>query len=201
MISKTKTNETKLHARNFALAILILLPLFTLAIGAFATSTLSSAISFSLSSTLTQTDLSTTRDVIAYSAQKSLGIGSGTTALADVIYSANITLTDTGTSALDLYGTLADKFGNTVNMARAKIVYIENTSGSMTVTIGSTTAGINLPLFGTDDTLAIKPYGIMAIVNPLAGVTVTDATADTIWIENSAGDTATIKVFIVGSSQ
>lgn len=143
--------------------------------------------------------LGTANDTLGYTINKTFSNGSGTTQVADLVYHASRSLTTAASETLDLYGGLTDAFGTTLNFARIKSITIENTSGSMTVTLGAADAPVAL-FDPATATVLIKPYGAVTLVAPLAGWTVTDSSADGIKILNSAGDTTTYKIHIVGSS-
>jgi hypothetical protein len=141
--------------------------------------------------------LSTAKDTLGYTINKTFSNGSGTAQVADLVYHGRRTLTTGQSETLDLYGGLTDALGNTLNFARVKAIVIEQTSASMTLTIGD--AAAPLPLFGpATATVSVKPSGAVALVAPLAGWTVADGSTDGVKVTNSAGDSSIYNIWIVG---
>ena len=161
---------------------------------------LTSAVQVTLSSDHTAAvGLSTAKDNLGYTVNKTFSPGSGTTQVADLVYHAESTLTTGADATLDFYGSLTDAFGTTLNFARIKSIMIENTSGSMTLTIGNAAAPIAFfsPATATVD---IPPYGVITLIAPLSGFTVTNTTADGLKLLNSAGSSTIYKIHVIGSS-
>ncbi|MBF0410927.1 MAG: hypothetical protein HQM10_26515 [Candidatus Riflebacteria bacterium] len=179
-----------------ALLIVSLLLAFFPVFGALTSST-----QITISSTHTSAvGLSTAKDEVGYGINKTFSNGSGTTQVADLVYHASRTLTTAASENLDFAGTLTDSFGNTLTFARIKSITVENTSASMTLTIGSDTTEI--PIFNpSGGGITVPPSGVMTIVAPLSGWAVTADTADLLTIANSAGSSTIYKVWVVGSSQ
>lgn len=143
--------------------------------------------------------LSTARDNVGYSINKTFSNGSGTTQVADLVYHGSRTLSPASNETLDFYGSLTDAFGNTLNFARIKSIAIEQTSASMTLTVGN--AAAPLPIFSpATATVDVQPSGVLAVVFPLSGVAVTDTTADGLKIDNPGASTSTYKIHVIGSS-
>lgn len=143
------------------------------------------------------TGLTTSKDSLGYTINKTFSNGSGTTQLCDLVYHASRTLGTGANETLDLYGGLTDAFGTTLNFARIKAIVIEQTSASMTLTVGNAAAPI--AFFGpATATINVLPSGAIALVGPLAGWTVTDASADGLKVTNSAGSSSTYKIWIIG---
>lgn len=184
--------------KNGKLGFVLLLAVLLVA-GRLVGSTLTHSVAVSLSSKLTTSGFSTTTDSVGYSIQKSFDAGSGTTQVADLVYSANRTLSSGASESLDLYGGLTDAFGATLNFVRIKVIVVENTSASMTLTLGN---GDNPFVFlgAGASTVDVKPSGAVAFIAPLAGWAVTADTADIFKVLNSSGSATTYRIFISGSS-
>lgn len=182
-----------------ALIFALIIASITLCVVSYGTNTLKSSIQFGLSSDLQTTDFATGRETLTYSFNKSFANGSGTTQLADLVFADTRAVTTGASESLDLYGGLSDKFGTTINFARVKAIFIENTHATQTLTIGGGDAPLDV-LFGTaTGTLAIGAYGAFGIVAPLTGYAITDSTNDTLHVEAEAGGTTiTYKIWIIG---
>ncbi len=144
--------------------------------------------------------------------RKSLDIGNATL---DVGYSnshkitngtggdqANMIWTDTRTVAasddedLDLYGSLTNAFGDTINFTTIKGIFIFASSLNTNNAIISGTAAI----LNGSDVITLKPGGMLCIYDPSAGgYAVTDSSSDLINVENSSSGTGIdYDVIIVG---
>jgi len=143
--------------------------------------------------------LSTAKDSLSYTINKTFSNGSGTTQVADLVYHASRTLTTGASETLDLQGGLTDAYGNTLNFVRVKSIVIEQTSASMTLTVGNATAPVVL-FDPATATMAIKPSGVFAVSFPLAGVSIATETSDGLKILNSSGDSSIYKIWITGTS-
>lgn len=143
--------------------------------------------------------LSTTKDAVGYSVNKTFSNGSGTTQVADLVYHASRTLSSAATENLDLAGSLTDAFGTTLTFVRVKSILIENTSASMTLTLGGDANSV--PFFDpATSTVSIPPSGAVALVAPLAGWPVAAGTGDILKMTNSTGTATTYKIWVVGGS-
>jgi hypothetical protein len=161
---------------------------------------LTSSVQFAVSSNhTTAIGLSTVKDDVGYSINKSFSNGSGTTQVADLVYHASRTLASSTAEDLDFYGTLTDAFGTTLNYARIKTIVIENTSTSESLTVGGDDNSI--PFFDpATATVTIPPSGILCLVGPLGGFAVTADTGDILQVTNSAGGSTIYKIHVVGAS-
>ena len=131
-------------------------------------------------------------------------IASGTAASqADRIWADTRTVADGATDALDLSGTLTDAFGATVSFATLKAIVIAAASANTTtLTLARPAGATGVTLFAaTSDALApISAGGLVCWVNPAAGLTVTNSTADIINVVNSASAAANYDVILIGTS-
>lgn len=143
--------------------------------------------------------LSTAKDDVGYSVNRSFSNGSGTTQVADLVYHASRSLASSTAEDLDFAGVLTDAFGNTLTFARIKSVVIENTSTTETLTIGGDDNSI--PFFApATATVTIPPSGVLSLVGPLGGWIVTADTGDILQVTNSAGAATIYKIHVVGAS-
>ncbi|MBF0410977.1 MAG: hypothetical protein HQM10_26775 [Candidatus Riflebacteria bacterium] len=176
--------------------LVIAMALAAIPVNAALTSTVQTSVSTIHTSAI---GLSTVEDRASFTINKSFGNGSGTTQVADLVYHASRSLTSGQSENLDFYGTLEDAFGNTLNFARIKAITIENTSTSMTITIGSDTTA--LPIFSpAGGGVTVPPGGAITLIAPLSGWAVTDTSADLLTIANSAGSTTVYKILVLGTS-
>lgn len=113
------------------------------------------------------------------------------------------TRTLAGTSEeLDLYGSLTNKLGETIEFVRVQFVYIENTS---------TTSGDDLTIFGaasnqwsdpvadTSDKIVLKPGQPFVLGGFTDGYGVTAGTADKLKIDAGA-NTITYDIIMIGTT-
>lgn len=130
---------------------------------------------------------------------------------ADLIYVATGTIAASGTLNLDLAGTLTDMFGNTITMARVKVIYVNLTTDTSATSLkvgGHATAGLanwitSAGTFGTDQpAVVVRNGGVLFLSAPDAtAYAVTATTADILKLTNLDGaNTATYKLAIVGAS-
>lgn len=127
---------------------------------------------------------------------------------ADRLYVAQGTIAASGSATFDVHGTagtpLLDMFGNTVTLARVKIIYVElltTTAASSLLVGGGSNPLINW--IGTaGDQVRVRNGGAFILVAPDAtGYAVTGATADILTIANQdASLVAYYKLGIVGST-
>lgn len=130
---------------------------------------------------------------------------------ADKIYISSSTLAGGASVNLDLAGTLADMFGNTITFARIKVIYVELTTD--TTSTGLLVGGHATAAFGnwitSADTLdndqpkvRVRNGGCFFLCAPDAtAYAVTATTDDLLTLTNADGsNTATYKVVLVGAS-
>jgi hypothetical protein len=112
-------------------------------------------------------------------------------------------VTASGTDSWDLAGVITDAFGNTLTIAKLKLVYVENRSttvGDIINVVRPATDGA--AIFGADgDLSAVGPGGVFLWYNPsAAGVTVTGADTDNIDIVEVGGsNTVTYRICFIGT--
>ncbi len=125
----------------------------------------------------------------------------------DLCFTDDRTLTAGASENLDLAGGLVDAFGQTITLARVKLLYIQNTA---------TTAGANL-LVGaaasntwtgwtsvSGSTVYVGPGGALFFYNPSAtAFPVTPSTGtnnDTLKVNNPSGVSITYRIVVIGAS-
>jgi hypothetical protein len=99
-----------------------------------------------------------------------------------------------GTASIDLYGTLTDIFGATLNLTAVKGIYIEaDSSNGADIKIGPPASNGFLGPFGAaSQTVAIKPGGKAMFLAPLTGWAVTASTADLLTVTNASTTAAAL---------
>ena len=162
---------------------------------------LSSSVQVTVASDFTASlGLSNPRDKLNLTVSRPFGNGTDT-AQADLVWHDSRTLTSGANESLDLAGTLTDAFGTTVTFAKVKSLVIENTSASMTITIGGAAAnGFATFVGAAANTIVLPPLGVLVLVSP-TGFAVTAGTADLLKITNSSGSSTVYRIWINGSSQ
>lgn len=111
------------------------------------------------------------------------------------------TLGASATEDLDLFGTLVNAFGVTMNFAKVKAIAIKAAAANTNNVNVTRPAANGVPIFlAASDGIALTPGAWFIMVFPnLAGVAVTTGTGDLITITNSAGSTTvTYDVVIIG---
>lgn len=101
---------------------------------------------------------------------------------------------------IDLNGALTDPFGVAVNFSTVKAIIIRADGANTTnLTVGNGTNPFVGPFGAAAHTLQLKPGGVIVLVAPQTGWTVTAATADILRIANAAGATASYSITILGT--
>lgn len=120
---------------------------------------------------------------------------------ADIAWHDERSLASGASETLDLYGTLTDAFGATVNMLGVRALFVQNT-GTTTITIaGDPSAPASLFFQVATSGITLPASATMMINVPITGMAVTSGTADLLKITNSSGGTGTYKIMILGTSQ
>ena len=146
-------------------------------------------------------DLSTVSQAINYS--KLFNFTNGTAASqANTIWMDQRTIAASGTDDLDLYGSLTNAFGTTLNFSSIKgiIVYAATANTNNVIIGGDGSAALINWVGGSTDTIVVKPGGLFALIDPSAGgYAVTATTADVLQISNSSsGTSVTYDIIILG---
>jgi hypothetical protein len=142
-------------------------------------------------------------DSNSFSYSKSLTDGTGAAGTADLVYHAVVTLAASGDTTVDLAGSVADQFGATITMARAKYVWVHHTTDTTatSVTLGNATNPVNLFSAATT-THTVRNGGIFFVGSTGAtGIAITGGASDAIKLVNAdASNSATVQLAVIGSS-
>lgn len=123
---------------------------------------------------------------------------------ADRIYYTQPTIAASGTTTIDLAGSVTDIFGATITFARVKGMFIAASSANTNnVVVGnSATNGFITWVGGATHTVTVRPGGFLALLAPDAtAYAVTAGTGDLLMFTNSgAGTSVTFDAIFIGSS-
>lgn len=163
-------------------------------------SSIRTGVSWTYTNTLTPSDTTNTGS-LNFSDNLSNGTAVDT---ADLMYSAEATITAGGTLNLDLAGSLTNFFGTTLTFARVKLFYLKFSSDNTAsgVTIGNHAAPALLWFGAAAHTEHVEKTGFSFHYRADAtGWPITATTADGIKIVNADGsNSAKIQILIVGCS-
>lgn len=124
---------------------------------------------------------------------QSFSFANGTSAnQANMMFSDTRTLTASSTENLDLAGGLLDPFGTSIVFTRIKgIVVYANSTNTNNVVLGGDATSTFLTWVGAEnDSVVIRPGGMICLVAPDAtSYAVTATTGDLLMVSNSAGTT------------
>jgi hypothetical protein len=127
------------------------------------------------------------------------GTGSGQ---ANAVFSDQRALSASATEQLDLFGSLTDPLGGTLNFATVKIMKVcGNAANTNDVLVGGAASNTFVgPFNAASQKIAVRPGGCAMFVAPQTGWTVTNTTGDKLEIGNGgAGTSITYDVFIGGT--
>ncbi len=136
-------------------------------------------------------------------------LASGTAAdQADVIFSDSRTIAASGRDDLDLAGALTNALGGTSVFAKVKAILIVAAAGNTNDVLvgnaaGDGTAGYQGPFGDVDQTIAVKPGGVLLLYAPAAAGlgSVTATTADQLGLANSGSGTGVdYDIIVIGVS-
>ncbi|MGH8968165.1 MAG: hypothetical protein ACRDXB_22960 [Actinomycetes bacterium] len=149
-------------------------------------------------------DMTTAEDPLVF--RQAVQLSDGTAAgQADRVFHDRRTLAASASEDLDLAGSLVDAFGQTVEFARIKGLYVRAASANVNnVVLGNAAATAWAALLGATGTLTLRPGAGVGVVAGEADATayaVGAGTADLLKVANSgAGTSVTYDVVIVGAS-
>lgn len=147
-------------------------------------------------------DLGTKQAKVSASYSQDLASGTGSAA-ADMIWTDERTITASSNEDLDLAGSLAGAFGNTLTFAKIKaILVIANSANTNDVVVGGAgSSAFTGPFNANTSTVSIKPGGVFMIGHPGTGWTVTATSGDLLRVANSSsGTSVTYKIVLIGTS-
>ncbi len=147
-------------------------------------------------------DLSTATESKTLTINDSLASGNSLDQ-ANRIFSDQRTLASSASDSLDLYGSLTDGFGTTLNFSRIAGILIQNTSTTAGdyLSVGNGTNGIASCFGNANDIIKIQPNGLVFLWAPsAAGYAVVDTSADVLKILNSGANSITYNIVLIGSA-
>lgn len=158
---------------------------------------------FQLDSEITNPlDLTTASAPLTIARQLILAQGTGA-GQADMIWSDTVTITASGTQAVDLAGALTGPLGGSLTFARIKLIVVAAAAANINaVNVISDATNGPLLFLAKGDGIGVKPGGLFVWFDPsAAAVPVIAGTGDLINLVNSgAGTSVTADVVIVGAS-
>lgn len=166
---------------------------------------LTSKVAVALNGLLTSTpDLAKAQSTI--SVERSVSLLNGTLAgQADRVWKDTGTIAASGTTDIDLAGTLTDDFGATVTFARVKGLIISAAAANTNnVVVGAAATNAWTALLGATHTIQIRPGASICLLAgsaDLTGYAVVAGTGDTLRLANSgAGTLVTYDIAVLGCS-
>ncbi len=154
--------------------------------------TYSGGITFQLIGQLIKSlDIGTARLDVNYSKRYSTANGTGADQ-ANMIWTDTRTITASSNDDLDLYGGITNAFGDTMNFAAIKGIFLfANVLNVNDIKIGNSSAEISTMTGNINDIFIVQPGGMWCVYNPSAGgYGVTNTTADILRVTNAAGGTS-----------
>ena len=106
----------------------------------------------------------------------------------DLVFTDQRTINASSDDELDLYGSLTDAFGNTLNFAKVKVIVIKaSAANSNNINIGGSASNpFDGPFLSSSDIHVLQPDGIYVTTAPNTGYTVTASTGDICGLARSA---------------
>jgi len=145
-------------------------------------------------------DIGSARLDINYSKRYTVADGTGANQ-ANMVWTDTRAIAASGSDDLDLFGSLVNAFGDTINFTAIKGIFIVAASANTNNLLigGDGSAFVNW-VANASDVLVVKPGGMIAVYDPSAGgYGVTNSSADVLQINNSAGGTGvTYDIIIFG---
>jgi hypothetical protein len=130
-----------------------------------------------------------------------LGTNGAATGLSK-IYAVESAIAGSGTNNLDLYGTMLDSFGATVNMIKVKLMFVSfsNSMASASVTLSpGASAGFTNWNDGATAGVKIRSGGAFFLAAPDAtGYPVSNGVCDALQVVNGSTNAGSVKVIIAG---
>ena len=162
---------------------------------------LSASINISISAThVNALDLGNVTDSVSRTISQAFANGAGANQ-ANKFYHDQIDIAASGSTTLDLSGSLTDGLGQTVTIAELKALIVKNNSTGDKLTMGDATNPVGI--FGADaHTIDIFPGGVFAMTWPTAdGLAIAAGVSDELKFahEGATTDAATANVYIFGS--
>ena len=120
----------------------------------------------------------------------------------NVLLHEKLTIAQAGNQTLNLYDTagsaLVDAFGNDLTMEAIKLLFIQNTSLDLTVSVFGGSASDLLIMEGTTDAMKLTPEGMFLWIGPTAAGIVTTANKNLKFTVGAGSGSAIINVVAMG---
>lgn len=157
----------------------------------------------SIEATLTNATTNTTpTSPLSYTRTNELTTGTSADQ-ADRLYQARLTLSTSGTTSLDLSGSLTDDLGQTTVFAKVKgiAIYNRETTAGLALVIGGNANPLSTIFSDASDEVKVGPGGMFLLTSPVDGYAVTAGTGDILDITNPSGSsTVSFDIVIWGTS-
>lgn len=125
-------------------------------------------------------------------------------AAANLLFHDKRTIAAAANDDIDLAGSLADAFGDTITSARVKLIYVRNRSSTVSLNVGGSPANPFISwLIATGDGVVIRPTGwLMLNAFDATGYTLTGGASDVLRIthNNEASASADYDIVIAAAS-
>ena len=144
-------------------------------------------------------DIGTAKYTPTYTYESTFTNGTGSSQ-AEIVFTDERTLAASTSEDLDLYGSLADQFGNTINGATLKRLIVEaSPTNGDNILVGGAASNTFAAIFDAgSNKVKVFPGGLFAWSVPGTGATITNSSADLLRIENAdSGAEATYKIIMV----
>lgn len=141
--------------------------------------------------------LSTPADEFSYSIGKRLSSGTGS-AKCDQVLSISRTLAAGASEGVDLVGSETNPLGETVNLTRVRMLYLENTATG-TLEAGGAIASAFEGWISAGATATIQASGVLLLIAPNDGWVATDSVSDILRL--SSPDGTAYKLWAVGANE
>lgn len=148
------------------------------------------------------TGLTSPSEVISSAFSWAVTSGTGANQM-DLLYASQRTLAASTNETLDLYNSITDNFGTTLDFARVKVMIIvsASTNGDDIAIGGAASNAFTNWVNDATDKVNVRPGGVLCIGAPAAtGYPVTDSTGDKLLITNTSTNGVTYDIYIGGSS-
>ena len=125
------------------------------------------------------------------------------TGQADKMFADNRTEAASSNESLDLYGSLTDPTGGTLNFVTIKAIYIKASCNNTNDVLlgGAASNAFYGPFNASTDIVAIRPCGVLMIFAPNTGWAVNSSTAHLLKLANSSsGSGVNFDIIILGTS-
>lgn len=145
-------------------------------------------------------DIGTARLDVNYSKRYSVANGTSSDQ-ANMIWTDNRSVNASSSEDLDLYGGLTNAFGDTINFAAIKGIFIFADAANVNnLVIGGDSNALVNYVGNANDVINVKPGGMFAVYDPSAGgYGVTNSTGDILQVANSSsGSSVVYDIIVIG---